>query len=243
MRKALILNLMMVFVLLLAACGGTAEPTPTPIPPTPVPDREAETGDTAGSTGGALSGLHTYQIVPSESTAAYIVDEQFFEGALAKYGIETGLVDTIGKTQEIEGQFTINFDDLSALQGTNQFTVKLNTLVSDQSLRDNWIRENGPQFSQYPLAQFTATGLESAPQTYTEGEEVQFKLLGDLTIREITQPATFDVTATVQGDTVTGTATTQLKMTDFGFEPPSFANTLTVENEFMVRIEFTAREQ
>ena len=57
---------------------------------------------------------------------------------------------------------------------------------SDKSRRDNWIRSNGPQFNTYPLAEFTATGLEGSPESYTEGEEVQFKLLGDLTVREIT---------------------------------------------------------
>ena len=76
-----------------------------------------------------------------------------------------------------------------------------------------------------------------------EGDEVQFKLVGDLTIREITQPATFDVTAKLEGDTITGVATAQLLMTDFGIDPPNFANTLTVQNEFAVQVEFTAREQ
>jgi polyisoprenoid-binding protein YceI len=191
---------------------------------------------------GSLTGLHTYTIVPSASSAAYLVDEEFFAGALAKLGIEAGLVDVVGQTQEIEGQFNINFDDLSSLEGTNQFTVKLNTLTTDQSRRDNWIRTNGPRFNDYPLAEFTATDLQDAPESYTEGEEVQFKLLGDLTIREVTQPATFDVTARVEGDTVTGVAVADLKMTDFGIEPPNFANTLSVANEFQVRVEFTAQE-
>lgn len=191
---------------------------------------------------GSLSGLHTYTIVPSASNAAYLVDEEFFAGALAKLGIEAGLADVVGRTQEFEGQFNINFDNLSSLEGTNQFTVKLNTLTTDQSRRDNWIRTNGPQFNNYPLAEFTATGLEGSPESYTEGEEVQFKLVGDLTIREVTQPVIFDVTAKVEGNTVTGVATADLKMTDFGIEPPNFANTLSVANEFQVRVEFTAQE-
>jgi len=85
--------------------------------------------------------------------------------------------------------------------------------------------------------------VEETPATYSEGNEVQFKMMGDLTIREVTQPVTFDVTAKLEGDTATGVATARLQLTDFGIEPPSFANTLTVANEFMVRVEFTAREQ
>jgi polyisoprenoid-binding protein YceI len=68
-------------------------------------------------------------------------------------------------------------------------------------------------------------------------------MLGDLTIREVTQPVIFDVSATLNGDTATGVATADLRMTDFGIEPPNFANTLTVADEFSVEVEFTAREQ
>lgn len=283
------LSLLLVIVFILAACGGTPEPTPIPstsVPPTQAavqdadadmdeqgdtdddalsgddedPNEEVSDADTGDETqpetdsdagmsqemddvaDGSLSGLHTYTIVPSASNAAYLVDEEFFAGALAKLGIEAGLADVVGRTQEFEGQFTINFDDLSALEGTNQFTVKLNTLTTDQSRRDNWIRTNGPQFNAYPLAEFTATGLAGSPENYTEGEEVQFKLLGDLTIREVAQPVTFDVTAKVEGNTVTGVAMADLKMTDFGIEPPSFVNTLSVANQFRVRVEFTAQE-
>ena len=198
---------------------------------------ETDTGDSE------VSQLNTYAIVPEESTASYIVDEEFFQDALAKYGINTGLVDTIGSTQEIDGQLQLDLENLASPLGTNRFEVNLASLTSDQSLRDRWIRQNGPEFNQYPLAEFTATGVEGAPNSYTEGDEVQFKLVGDLTIREITQPVTFEVTASLEGDTITGVATAQLLLTDFGIDPPNFANTLAVEDKFEVKVEFTAREQ
>jgi len=68
-------------------------------------------------------------------------------------------------------------------------------------------------------------------------------LSGGLTIREITQPVTFDVTAKLQGDTITDVLTTRLLMSNFGIEPPSFANTLTVQDEFGIEVAFTVREQ
>lgn len=244
--------LWLVIWLLAAACGGGPAPTAVPAPvdepiATPAPAEEpAPTPTPISETGGAgqdLSGQRTYVIVPEESRASYLVDEEFFDGALAKLGIQAGLADVVGSTQEIEGQLQLNLDDLSSPLGTNRFSVNLASLTTDQSRRDGWIRENGPQFNRYPLAEFTATGIEDAPRTYTQGDEVQFKLPGDLTIREVTQPVTFDVTAKLEGDTITGVATAQLLLTDFGIEPPNFANTLKVENEFGVRVEFTAREQ
>ncbi|HXF63076.1 MAG TPA: YceI family protein [Caldilineaceae bacterium] len=246
----------------LVACAGPAapvtqpqdetaaeEPTATPVAAAAEAQPAAESGEGEAAAGessegeSALSGLRTFVIVPEESRASYIVDEEFFGGALAKYGIPSGIQDTIGSTQAIEGQFELNFDDLASALGENRFTVDLSTLSSDQRLRDNWIRENGPTFNQYPEAIFVAERLENAPTEYTEGEEVSFQLIGPLTIRDETVETTWEVTATLQGDTITGVAVANLKMTDFGITPPDFANTLTVADDFQARVEFTAREQ
>jgi polyisoprenoid-binding protein YceI len=170
------------------------------------------------------------------------VDEEFLGGALDKLGIAAGAVDVVGSTQEIQGQLQLNLDDLNAALGDNRFTVQMNTLGTGEDRRDTWIRENGPRFNDYPEATFVATAIEGAPAAYTEGEEVTFKLVGDLTIRDVTQQATFDVTASLAGDTLSGTAATRLKMSDFGIEPPSFANTLTVADDFGIEVQFVARE-
>lgn len=222
--------------LLLAACSAAA-PTAAPAPTaTPVPPAPAATGPTA-------EGLRTFAIVPAQSKASYIVDEEFFADALGKYNIAAGKVKTTGSTQEIAGQLQLNLGDLAAPLGDNRFTVQINTLSSDQALRDGWIRRNGPRLNDFPTAEFVATGVEGAPASYTEGEEVQFQLVGNLTMRDITKPATFDVTAALQGNTITGKATTQARLSDFGIDPPNFANTLVVGDEFTIEVEFVAREQ
>lgn len=258
---------------LLTACGPpsvtqppAAEATSAPAEPTEAPaeteaeeteaeeseaaetdaeEAEAETpaAEEAASEGELPTGPRTYVIVPEESSASYQVEEEFFGLALGKYGIPEGLSDTVGTTKAIQGQFELNWDDLSAPLGENTFTVDLSTLESNQGLRDSWIRENGPEFGTYPNATFVAESIEGAPTSYTPGEEVSFQMAGQLTIRDIAQPATFDVTAKLEDGTVTGTATTALKMTDFGITPPDFANTLTVQDDFVVNLEFTAREQ
>ena len=229
-------------VLVLAACGGQATPAPAPAAEAPVAEAPAVEAPSQGS-GEAVSGQRTFVIVPAESKASYLVDEEFFAGALDKLGIAAGLADVVGSTQEIEGQLTLNLDNLGDALGENSFTVKMNTFATDQNRRDNWIRENGPRFNDFPLATFTATSIEGAPAAYNDGEEVSFKLAGDLTVREVTQPATFDVTARLAGDTLTGVATTRALMSSFGIEPPNFANTLTVADEFGIEVQFTAKAQ
>lgn len=225
------LILLLLAALLLAACGGAATPAVAPTAPPPA------------TTGPAPEGFRTFAIVPTESKASYIVDEEFFADALSKYNITAGQVKTIGSTQAIAGQLQLNLDDLSAPLGDNRFTVQINTLESDQALRDRWLRSNGPKLDDFPTAEFVATGIEGAPASYVEGQEVQFKLPGNLTARNITQPVTFDVTATLQGDTITGVATARARLSDFGITPPNFANTLVVADEFTIEVQLRAQEQ
>ena len=236
-RQLYQLVLLVAVALLVAACGAVATPAPEPAPAAPT------TAAPPPAASPAPEGFRTFVIVPAESKASYAVDEEFFADALSKYDIAAGKGKTIGSTQEIAGQLQLNLTDLAAPLGDSRFTVQLNTLSSDQILRDGWLRNNGPRFNDFPTAEFVATGVEGAPASYTEGEEVQFQLPGNLTVRNITQPVVFDVTATLQGDTITGTAVARSLLSDFGIEPPNFANTLVVGDEFTIEVEITAREQ
>lgn len=231
------LFLLLLAALLLAACAGAAAPAPTPAPTTPPAPAQPAAADPP------VEGLRTFVIVPAESKASYIVDEEFFAAAREKYNIDAGQVKTVGSTQEIAGQLQLNLGDLTAPLGDNRFTVQLNTLDSDQILRDRWLRSNGPRFNDFPTAEFVATGVEGAPASYVEGQEVQFQLPGNLTLRDITQPVVFNVTAALQGGTIRGTAVATARLSDFGIDPPNFANTLVVGDEFSIEVEITAREQ
>jgi polyisoprenoid-binding protein YceI len=209
-----------------------------------------ETNETAGTgiqsdlppdSGEPVLGRHTFVIVSRESTAAYIVDEEFFGLALSKYGIPAGMSKAIGRTQSIEGQFELDPDDLNGAVGHNTFTVRMNTFTSDRPTRDQWIREEGPRFDDYPVATFTAATLEATQPSIRGSDDITFELGGNLTAREISKAVTFVVTARLNGGTLTGVATTRLLMSDFGIDPPNFANTLTAVNEFGIEVRFTAR--
>jgi polyisoprenoid-binding protein YceI len=193
--------------LLLAACGGDAAPQEAE------PAVQENTVDlplvAAGEDESAAptAGMETYVIVPAESRASYLVDEEFLENSLAKLGIEAGQKDVVGSTQKVEGQLQIDPETMSL--GENSFTVDLSTLESDQDRRDNWIRDNGPNFNRFPTAAFTATSLNGLPDSYVAGQEFGFEVEGDLTVHEVTLPVTFDARATLDDDTLSGVLTTR----------------------------------
>ena len=74
-------------------------------------------------------------------------------------------------------------------------------------------------------------------------DEVAFQLEGDLEIRGTSLDTVWDVTANLNGGTIRGSMQTRLRMTTIGFDPPDFARTLTVQDEFTVRIDFIAHEE
>lgn len=232
--------LFLTLLVLLAGCGAGVE-TPAPDEPTVAP-AEATAAPAPSIPASAVPGMRTFVVVPGESTASYLVDEEFFAAALSKYNISAGKKVTVGSTQEVAGSLALELGADQPL-GPNRFTVDLPSLTSDQSLRDGWIRDNALESNKFPEAVFVATSISGAPGSYTDGTEVSFQMVGDLTVRSISLPATFDVTATLSGDTITGVAEAKVKMSDFGVTPPNFANTLVVADLFTIRIELTAKEQ
>ena len=195
----------------------------------------------------AATGRRTFVIVPAESKASYRANEEFFPGALKLLGIQAGKVGVVGSTQAIEGQFQLDPEQPTAPLGANTFTVRLNTLTSNQSKRDDYIREirddGGPSFDAYPLATFTATSVEGMSTPNAAGRELALKLSGDLTVREITRPMAFDVKAQLTGNTLAGVASSRFRLRDFGIGPITFHDVLTVADEVGIEVQFTARAQ
>jgi polyisoprenoid-binding protein YceI len=215
----------------------TEEATPEPTPEaTEEVTAEATEEATAEATTEAATGAgnaRTFEIVPDQSEATYDVQEQFLGQDLP--------VRAVGRTNAISGTFEFSTDGQPTGQVT-QITVDLRTLTTDSDRRDNAIRENWLQSDTYPFATFTSTEVQNIPESYTDGEEITFQLVGDMTVRDVTSSVTFTVTGKLEGDTVTGTATAPIKMTDFGFDPPNIAGFVTVEDDVNLTINFTAKE-
>lgn len=218
------------------APAATVAPTQPDTGPEEAPTQE----DTAAEEAPAGGDIRTFQIVAEESQASYTVDEEFFSGAVSRLGKQLGLFTTVGTTSEINGQVTLDLGGAPEVV-SGEFVVDISSLTSDDRRRDQRIREQFLQSAIYPEARFTVTGAENLPDRYQPGQQAQFRLLGDMTIREVTQPVAFDVVATLDGDTLTGTATTELLMIDFGFDPPEIGGMMKSENDFVVTVDFTAR--
>jgi polyisoprenoid-binding protein YceI len=191
---------------------GAAKVTATPIPAT---------------------GLKTFEIVSAQTTASYSVYEDLiFENKPNN--------DAIGTTHAVTGSFKIRTGTSPLVAGMN-ITVDLRTLQSDSSRRDNYIQQNTLETDTYPYATFVSVSTQGLPANYSDGQTVHFQLIGNLTMHGKTNRETFAVTGKVVGNTITGTATSTIYMTDFGIQPPNLANIAIAQNKVVVTIAFTAK--
>jgi polyisoprenoid-binding protein YceI len=257
MSKQRFLTLLsIVLLLVLAGCSAgspapTATPSPTPmplptvtpLPPTaePEPGEEAESAVPTNTPEPSVNPIRTFNVVPESSKALYRVEEEFLQGAVERLGKQLGAHTAVGYTRTIEGFLELSRDDPPEVIG-GQFIVNIRSLQSDDDLRDERIREQFLQSNQFPIAEFVVTRVEGFPTSYTEGQEVTFTLVGDLTIREITNEVTWEVTAALDGDTITETAYTAIMMVDFGFDPPQILGFIEALDPARIEMEIMAVE-
>ena len=180
------------------------------------------------------TGLQTFQIVPAQTTASYSVYENLiFQNKPNN--------DAIGTTHSVQGSFSIR-TGTSPLVAAMNITVDLRTLQSDAQRRDNYIKQNTLETDTYPYAKFVSVSTKDLPASYADGQTVHFQLTGNLTMHGKTNKEVFDVQGKVVGNTITGTATSTIYMTDFGMQPPNLANIAIAQNKVLVTITFTAKE-
>jgi polyisoprenoid-binding protein YceI len=180
------------------------------------------------------TGLRTFQIVPAQTTASYSVYENLiFQNKPNN--------DAIGTTRSVQGSFKIRTSE-SPLVAAMNIKVDLSTLQSDAQRRDNYVQQHTLQTDTYPYATFVSVSTQGLPSSYSDGQAVHFQLTGNLTMHGKTNKEVFDVQGKVVGNTITGTATSTIYMTDFGIQPPNLANIAIAQNKVVITLNFTAQE-
>ena len=205
--------------------------TPTPIGLT----QEAEgLAECAPAEIGALpEGTETaavYAIVPEESAARYRVQEEL---------AQVGETEAVGQTQAIIGQ--IAFDEAGLPLACSRFDVDLRTLQSDQARRDNYLYQNTLEAETYPLATFVLRAVEGLDAPLAEGEAATVRLIGDLTLKDVTKLVAWEAHVTMADGALTGAAATEFEMPDFAIEPPSVPMLLSLDETIRLEIDLTAR--
>ena len=207
-----------------AAATNTAE-TVAETAPT---DVAAPTTDPTAET--AASGLTVLQIIPAESEVRFILSEVL-------RGQPTTVV---GITDQVAGEIAVDPADLSTAQ-VGVIQVNARDLETDNGQRNRAIRNRILNTDSYEFITFTPTEVIGLSGSAQPGDTFTFQLAGDLTIRDVTQPVVFDVTATVDAmNQLSGSAVVTVNRGDYNLQIPSVPSVADVSEEVRVELDFVA---
>ena len=143
--------------------------------------------------------------------------------------------DAIGKTSKIEGEIAV--DAKGTVLDGSKFTIDLASLTSDREMRDNFIRRRTLQTEQHPTATFVPTEVKNLKLPLPKSGDVKFQLIGNLTVRNVTKPVTWEIVGKVENGGLNGEAKTAFKFADFELEKPRVRSVLSVEDD--IGLEYT----
>jgi polyisoprenoid-binding protein YceI len=146
----------------------------------------------------------------------------------------------VGTTNQVAGQIVLNLNELGS---TEVGTIRVNarTLFTDNNLRNNAIRNRILFTDEFEFITFTPTGISGLPASAAAGEEITFQITGELTIKDVTQMETFEVTAVSPTPSrIEGTATTTILRDNYQLVVPNVRSVANVDEEVELTISFVA---
>jgi polyisoprenoid-binding protein YceI len=218
-----------VVVLVLALGGGyllfTSRTSDSPPPAALDPAPSTTTGQATGTTqaDGAATPDGTWQVSDDGSSyVGYRVREQlaFLDSpneAVGRSSAVTGTMEVAGDTVE-----------------TVRIEADLTQLTSDETRRDNAIRQRGLESERYPTATLELAEPIQLATAPVQGQEVRGEGRGRLTVHGVTREVDLDLQGRWAGETIQVVGQLPVKMSDFQIEPPRFGPVVSIEDSLAV---------
>jgi polyisoprenoid-binding protein YceI len=175
------------------------------------------------------TGTTRYVVAPAGNEVRYRVREQ-----LAGFDLPN---DAVGKSGKVSGGIAFDADG-RLLPAASRFAVDASTFVSDRERRDGYIRGRLLNAQQFPEVVFVPTDVRGVKLPLAGTGSSSFELLGDLTVRGVTRPTLWRVTAKLEDGRVSGTASTRFVFDDFAMEKPRVRSVLSVADTIGLEYDF-----
>jgi polyisoprenoid-binding protein YceI len=236
--------LLSLFAILATSCGLLQEPEEASGPLEVIPLEEPtevvdpiETDEVVGEdptesapVDNSSDGTIIAQINPAESQVRFELDEDL-----------RGTRNTVvGTTNQVSGEIAVNPANITESR-LGVILINARTLLTDNDFRNRAIQNNILDTGEFEFITFAPSEIIGLPSSGSIGEEISFSIVGDLTIRDVTQSVTFDVTVTVVSENqMEGSASAVITLSDYGLNIPSVPNVANVEEEVELYIDFVA---
>ena len=189
------------------------------------PPTDPETAS-ADSVADRYAGLWTVT-TPGNADGLPGEDAVSFAGFRVKEVLAGGIAEStaVGRTTAVTGFIELSGTTLVAAT----VEVEIAALRTDNSHRDSHMRQ-AMETNEFKLAVFTLVEPLELPIGVFEGETFSGSAVGDLTIKGVTNRATFDLKARLVGDTIVAVGSSGVIFGDYGVTAPTSASVIWVED-------------
>ena len=132
----------------------------------------------------------------------------------------------VGETDQITGELVIEGTTVTAAS----FTVDMTTFESDSSRRDGQFDGRIMSVDQFPTATFVLTEPIEFGAVPADGEQITAEATGELTLRGVTNPVTFDLVAQTSEGRIGVLGDIPVVFADYEIPNPSFGTISTEDN-------------
>jgi hypothetical protein len=188
-------------------------PTSSPKPFKLSPSAVAAASSSTGSLGGRWQ-------IAGGSQAGYRVREQ-----LAFLPAQS---DAVGRTSAITGAATITESKGVARITAASFSVAVNTLTSDRSMRDEKLHSVGLESDQYPTATFALATPVMLPASVLTGHPAHISVKGVLGLHGVSRNESVPLEMGLSGSTLQAAGSLSFPWSDFNMTAPSIGGFVTV---------------
>lgn len=182
-----------------------------------VQEQAEEDGTAADAPIETLDGTWTITPVEGQTFIGYRINE-----VLNTIGDFT----VVGRTADVTGTLEASGTTITAVNVTGDMT----TLTTDSSGRDNAMRSQALETSDFPEATFELVEPIELGSIPPEGTTISAIAVGDLTIHGVTQRVEFPLDAQLQSGSIIAAGQLDVALADFDITPPSARIVASVED-------------
>jgi polyisoprenoid-binding protein YceI len=165
------------------------------------------------------------------------------EGNEARYRVRERLMnreldnDAIGATRGVTGALVVDAQG-RVVRDSSRIVVDLKQLKSDSERRDGFLQRRTLLTDSFPTVTLVPTAIRGGTGGLPTSGSATFELLADLTVRGVTRPTVWQVTARADGAAVAGTAKTAFTFKDFAIDQPRVPVVLSVSDTIKLEYDF-----
>ena len=254
-RIVIVVLLLALAAVVLVTCSNSgtqapqsaAEPTTAATPEATTAAAAGQADTTASATPTAADAAGTADSAVAANAAGgtpFVIDQASSE---ARFLINESLIsiptEVKGVTSQITGTLAIDVAD-PAKTTVSTITIDARDLRTDRDLRNRAIRRFILESNkdEYRYITFTPTAITGLPAKAGAGDTFTFQIAGDLKIKDVSKPVTFDVEVKADSASeITGLAKATIKRSDFNLSIPSAPGVADVTDDIRLELAFTAK--